>query len=151
MCVLFSWCWPAADRLGCVRLQRSKYLRKEFGECPRVYCQGQAVVPVRFVGCSDALTILHVVTCSSFVLSLRTQMGTCADPNLDIVRVFCPRCEEIYSCTQPNHVYLDGAYFGPTFPHLFFISFEELVPEPPVRIEVRVCCVVQSRAGNRLT
>lgn len=28
-------------------VQQKKYKRKEFGECPRTYCNGQAVLPVR--------------------------------------------------------------------------------------------------------
>ena len=25
---------------------------------------------------------------------------------------------------------IDGAFFGPTFPNLFFMTYEEVVPEP---------------------
>lgn len=30
-----------------------------------------------------------------------------------------------------NHVDCDGAFFGTTFPHLFFLNFEQLVPRRP--------------------
>ena len=43
------------------------------------------------------------------------------------MKIFCPRCGEAYVPplqTTP----LDGAFFGPTFPHLFFMTFEDEVP-----------------------
>ena len=36
-------------------------------------------------------------------------------------KVYCPKCEEVYI---PNWwVDLDGAYFGPNFPHVFLEAF----------------------------
>uniref|UniRef100_A0A6U4CN35 Casein kinase II subunit beta n=1 Tax=Phaeomonas parva TaxID=124430 RepID=A0A6U4CN35_9STRA len=82
----------------------SKFLAKEFGFCPRVHCKGQPVVPI---GCSDDLEI-------------------------DSVKCFCPLCGDIYSPPQPpdGSRLPDGAYFGRTFAHLFFMTFEDLVPDP---------------------
>lgn len=69
------------------------------------------------------------------------------------VKLFCPKCQDVYSCTPPfrrnnaNTSYyicskfsttefflspsssdLDGAYFGTTFAGLFFMSYPDLVP-----------------------
>lgn len=33
---------------------------------------------------------------------------------------------------------IDGAFFGPTFPNLFFMTYEDVVPEP-VAEQVRHC------------
>lgn len=52
-----------------------KYNAMEFGRCPRVYCQGQAVLPV---GQSDI-------------------------PRMNTVKLFCPRCEDIYYPLLSRH------------------------------------------------
>eukprot|EP01118_Nematostelium_gracile_P003728 TRINITY_DN14320_c0_g1_i1.p1 TRINITY_DN14320_c0_g1~~TRINITY_DN14320_c0_g1_i1.p1 ORF type:complete len:243 (+),score=52.40 TRINITY_DN14320_c0_g1_i1:100-828(+) len=81
-----------------------KYNNAEFGRCPRVYCQGQAVLPV---GQSDIA---------------RT----------NTVKLFCPKCQDIYYPKYSRHASLDGGYFGTTFPHLFMQTYPELVPTKPV-------------------
>jgi len=82
----------------------SKFLAKEFGLCPRVHCRGQPVLPV---GISDELDI-------------------------DTVKIFCPLCGDIYTPMVPpdGSRMPDGAYFGRTFAHLFFMTFEDQVPDP---------------------
>lgn len=77
-----------------------KYFNVNFGRCPRVYCQGQNVLPV---GLSDT-------------------------PRNFSVNVFCPRCQELYYPRSSKHANLDGAYFGTTFPHLFLLAHPELIP-----------------------
>jgi casein kinase II subunit beta len=57
---------------GLESMQR-KYINKDFGECPRTMCFGQAVIP----------------------------MGTTDEPHQDIVKLFCPHCRDIYNC-HPN-------------------------------------------------
>ena len=78
--------------------QLDKYRLFHFGRCPRVLCRGQAVLPI---GLSDT-------------------------PNEDSVKLYCPRCEEIYGTKSPRHEHIDGAYFGTTFAHLFYLTFPEL-------------------------
>lgn len=75
-----------------------KYRNYHFGRCPRVLCRAQPVLPV---GLSD-------------------------QPNQDSVKLYCPRCEEIYHPRSSRHEHIDGAYFGTTFPHLFFLTYPEL-------------------------
>ncbi|TDG43513.1 hypothetical protein AWZ03_010071 [Drosophila navojoa] len=81
-----------------------KYQRGDFGICPRIYCDGQLVLPV---GLSDNIGESHV-------------------------KVYCPRCRDVY---QPHArcALLDGAMFGTSFPHMFFMQLPHLLPEPPIQ------------------
>jgi len=74
-----------------------KYRQCHFGRCPRVLCVGQPTLPV---GVSDAI-------------------------NQESVKLYCPKCEDIYHSKSSRHEHIDGAYFGTTFAHLFFLSFPE--------------------------
>ncbi|XP_019156336.1 PREDICTED: casein kinase II subunit beta-3-like isoform X1 [Ipomoea nil] len=78
-----------------------KYKNAEFGRCPRVYCCGQPCLPV---GQSDI-------------------------PRQSTVKIFCPRCEEIYTPRSRYQESIDGAYFGTTFPHLFLLTYKHLKPQ----------------------
>lgn len=92
----------------------NKYAGKEFGTCPLLQCNGQPVLPV----------------------GLHDEMG------VDSVKIFCPKCQCVYhppptrgrsnngalNYTHGNGA-LDGAAFGTTFPHLFLMTFNNLVPD----------------------
>lgn len=93
----------------------NKYAAKEFGTCPLVQCNGQPVLPV----------------------GLRDEIG------VDIAKIFCPKCKSVYqppplrSSRSGHHSSnsggggaVDGAAFGTTFPHLFLMTFNNLVPDP---------------------
>jgi hypothetical protein len=56
-------------------LQVEKYNNVEFGRCPRVFCQGQPVIPV---GQSDI-------------------------PRTNTVKLFCPKCQDIYHPKLMKH------------------------------------------------
>jgi casein kinase II subunit beta len=75
-----------------------KYRQCRFGRCPRVLCRGQPTLPV---GVSDTT-------------------------NQESVKLYCPKCEDIYNSKSSRHDHIDGAYFGTTFALLFFLSFPEL-------------------------
>lgn len=79
-----------------------KFKRGALGRCPRVLCNGQPTLPV----------------------GLTPMLG------LESVRLYCPRCDEIYASKSSRHIHIDGAFFGPTFPHLFLLAFPELKPDP---------------------
>lgn len=92
----------------------SQYASKEYGTCPLVQCAGQPVLP----------------------LGLRDEMGQ------DTVKIFCPKCQCVYhppplrsrsshhsSVGTGGTSGVDGASFGTTFPHLFLITFSNLVPD----------------------
>eukprot|EP00977_Amphora_coffeiformis_P010217 scaffold2366_cov159-Amphora_coffeaeformis.AAC.21 len=88
-------------------LSSSQYAAKDFGTCPLVQCSGQPVLPV----------------------GLKDEMG------VDTVKIFCPKCTQVYH-TPPLRsranvsTGVDGAAFGTTFPHLFLMTFSNLVPDP---------------------
>ncbi|XP_002042792.2 suppressor-of-stellate-like protein [Drosophila sechellia] len=81
---------------------RLKYLMGDFGSCPKFYCKGQKALPV---GLSD-------------------KWGQSK------VKIYCPSCKDVF---RPKYrPKLDGAMFGTSFPHLFFMQFPMLRPQPPV-------------------
>jgi len=80
-----------------------KYNNVQFDRCPRVFCQGQPVLPV---GQSDI-------------------------PRTNTVKLFCPKCQDIYYPKFARHANIDGAYFGTTFPHLLIQTYPEIVPTKP--------------------
>lgn len=65
---------------------------------------------------------------------------------LESVKVFCPKCQSVYhpppvrsrsishhgssASSHPVTGGVDGAAFGTTFPHLFLMTFSNLVPDP---------------------
>lgn len=84
---------------GCKKMLY-KYLQGDFGHCPRVLCNNSNVLPI---GISDRL-------------------------GEETVKVYCPRCNEIYSPRLLKHSYVDGASFGRSFPHMLFMVFPEYRP-----------------------
>ncbi|KAI3410246.1 Casein kinase II subunit beta (CK II beta) [Psidium guajava] len=80
-----------------------KYRNCDFSRCPRVYCCGQPCLPV---GQSDI-------------------------PRSSTVKIYCPKCEDIYYPRSKYQGNIDGAYFGTTFPHLFLMTYGHLKPQKP--------------------
>ena len=66
---------------------KQKYRNSVFGVCPRSECSNQKVLPI----------------------------GLTSVPGVDTVKVFCPRCQEVFNSNSN----LDAAYFGPDFPIVF--------------------------------
>ncbi|KAJ8540107.1 hypothetical protein K7X08_026496 [Anisodus acutangulus] len=85
-----------------------KYKNYDFGRCPRVYCSGQPCLPV---GQSDI-------------------------PRGSTVKIYCPKCEDIYYPRSKYQGNIDGAYFGTTFPHLFLMTYGHLKPQKPTQIYI---------------
>lgn len=88
-----------------LKLMEEKYRQCAFGRCPRVFCGGQHVLPV---GQSD------IVRESS-------------------VKLFCPKCGDIFYPRSSRHKSLDGAFWGTTFPHLLILQLAETqgpIPKP---------------------
>jgi casein kinase II subunit beta len=80
-----------------LKLMEDKFRQVHFGRCPRVFCAGQAVLPV---GQSD------IVRESS-------------------VKLYCPKCDEVYYPRSARHKSLDGAFWGTTFPHLLLLTLHQ--------------------------
>jgi len=81
-----------------------KFKRADFGRCPRVLCAAQPLLPV---GLTDI-------------------------PYEKSVKLYCGRCEDLYSPKSSRHGSIDGAYFGTTFPHLLFLVYPTLIPSKDV-------------------
>jgi len=77
-----------------------KFKTCDFGRCPRVKCNGQPCLPV----------------------------GTSDVPRVSTVKVFCPKCEDIFYPRSYYQGNLDGAFFGSTFPHLLLMTFPAYRP-----------------------
>ncbi|PVU87063.1 hypothetical protein BB560_006552 [Smittium megazygosporum] len=88
------------DNLGTAQFPfiQEKHRRKEFGVCPRVLCANNPLLPV---GIYDA-------------------------PKQHPVVLYCGLCEDIYNVRQNKYKVIDGAYFGTTFPHMFYDTFPAL-------------------------
>jgi casein kinase II subunit beta len=87
-------------KLG-LSLMKLKLKEARFGVCPRVYCYYSPVLPC---GMTDI-------------------------PGKVNVKLYCPRCGDLYTPKLKKYKNIDGAYFGTTFPHLFFLTFPELLPK----------------------
>ena len=88
---------------GCKKMLY-KYLQGDFGYCPRVLCGNSNVLPI----------------------------GTCDRLGEETVKMYCPRCNEIYFPRFLKHTYVDGASFGTSFPHMFFMVFPEYRPSKSI-------------------
>jgi len=77
-----------------------KYKKADFGRCPRVLCHAQPLLPC---GMTDL-------------------------PYEKPVKLYCPRCEDLYSPKSSRHGSIDGAYFGSTFPHMFLMVYPHMIP-----------------------
>jgi len=77
-----------------------KYKKADFGRCPRVLCHSHPLLPI---GLTDTAYE-------------------------KAVKLYCPRCEDLYSPKSSRHGSIDGAYFGTTFPHILFMVYPTMVP-----------------------
>jgi casein kinase II subunit beta len=81
-----------------------------YGTCPNYYCE-QNRVAVLPIGTSDLL-----------------RQSSC--------KVYCAACNEIYFPKSSRLDCLDGAYFGSSFAHLYFMVFPHLLPTPAPKLYV---------------
>ncbi|ETV68134.1 hypothetical protein, variant 1 [Aphanomyces astaci] len=86
-----------------------KFRDGDFGFCPRALCDGQPVVPA----------------------------GMYDEPKKAEMKVYCPKCRDLYTPSVDfESTTIDGAYFGSTFPHLFFLTYSNLEPPPSTHLYV---------------
>jgi casein kinase II subunit beta len=90
-----------------------KYSRQEFPRCPRTYCEGHVCLP----------------------------FGPSEEPDESVLRMFCPNCREVYTTDDLICEQIDGAYFGPSWVHLFVQEYQAKdvikkgeLKKPPIRL-----------------
>lgn len=72
-----------------------KYEYGDFGNCPRVLCEGTGLLPV---GRHDL-------------------------PGCETVRLCCPCCQDLYNPQSSRYMNVDGAFFGTSFAGLFLKTY----------------------------
>ena len=91
-----------------LHLMMEKYQREEFQTCPRVYCRGRQCLPY---GVSDEL-------------------------GKETLKMYCPSCCDVYNVTAPELSDVDGAYFGPSWIHMFLHRYRQIIPKDQARVYV---------------
>ena len=79
-----------------------KYKSGKFAKCPRVYCK--------------------MATCLPF--------GVSDMPGEHTMMLFCPVCNDVYCMKDPTFANVDGAYFGPTYVHMYLQQYRITAKHP---------------------
>lgn len=123
-------------------LKLEKYQQGDFGYCPRVYCENQPMLPI---GESDTrASIWNIWRKKSYFTvplcpTLMPLAGLSDIPGEAMVKLYCPKCMDVYTPKSSRHHHTDGAYFGTGFPHMLFMVHPEYRPKRPANQFVPRC------------
>uniref|UniRef100_A0A0N5ABL3 Casein kinase II subunit beta n=1 Tax=Syphacia muris TaxID=451379 RepID=A0A0N5ABL3_9BILA len=97
---------------------KDKWDNGDFGFCPRY----NILIPIQTSFASS----------SSFSSGeLVHQPGLSDIPGESMVKLYCPKCMDVYTPRNNRNQHTDGAYFGTGFPHMFFFVHPEARPDRP--------------------
>ena len=65
---------------------------------------------------------------------LHMQVGEHAEMGRSSVKLYCPQCQDMYDPPRKCHRDIDGAYFGPSFPHLLMMVKPDSFQPKPFRV-----------------
>lgn len=71
--------------------------------------------------------------------SLMPRVGLSDIPGEAMVKLYCPKCMDVYTPKSSRHHHTDGAYFGTGFPHMLFMVHPENRPKRPANQFVPRC------------
>ena len=54
-------------------------------------------------------------------------------PNVQSVKLYCAKCEDLYNPKSSRHSIIDGAYFGTSFQNILFQVYPALIPEKTIK------------------
>uniref|UniRef100_A0A671DTK6 Casein kinase II subunit beta n=1 Tax=Rhinolophus ferrumequinum TaxID=59479 RepID=A0A671DTK6_RHIFE len=115
-----------------------KYQQGDFGYCPRVYCENQPMLPIgkcwrRGRRAADGRSSGKEVGQGG--RAWRAEPGYLPGlsdiPGEAMVKLYCPKCMDVYTPKSSRHHHTDGAYFGTGFPHMLFMVHPEYRPKRP--------------------
>ncbi len=81
-----------------------KYQQADFGYCPRVGCSLQQLLPI---GLDDF-------------------------PRVNTVKLYCPKCEDLFNPKSSRLNKMDGAFIGTSFTAMFLQNYPHLLPIHPI-------------------